>query len=318
MRKGTTVVSAGALTLALSGVTALLVAAPAAAAPARPAGCDGGGGPSSGLTDDLCGLLGGVADTVDHLTRDLDGITRPIDETADKLLGGDRSSAGPSPAATPPAPASPKAAAPSGSPADDSPTGGELLRVPVDTSCLPLIASDDCDREAVSPTPRPPAPRDRSTPTPAPLPVAPSPSPSPSRVPDAPRSPEPAKTPTPLSPSWPVEPGPTGGARPGGGSWAVEVPRVTPSPVPSADVETPPIMPLWPGQRLPTLTGRLGARPVAPGRPYDAAGTALTAVLLASAILATRVVQARRRDEPPRTMPLEGLGRPDAGRHRLA
>ncbi|MEU9889173.1 hypothetical protein [Sphaerisporangium sp. NPDC051011] len=315
MRKGTTVVSAGALTLALSGVTALLGAAPAAASPERPAGC-GGGRPSSGLTDDLCGLLDDVAGTVDHLTGGLDEITRPIAETADKLLGGDRPSAGPSakpstkptPAATPPPAASP---APSGRPTGDPPAGDDtLLRVPVDTSCLPLVGSADCDEDA--PAPRPSTPRDRSTPAAPTLPAASSIP----RRPDTGLSPGPSRTPAPSATSlWPAQSGPSGGARPGGGSWAVEVPRVTPPP--SADVDAPPIMPLWPGQPLPTLAGRLGARAVAPGRPYDAVGTALTAVLLASAILATRVVQARRRDEAPRTMPLEGLGRPD-GRHRLA
>jgi hypothetical protein len=78
---------------------------------------------------------------------------------------------------------------------------------------------------------------------------------------------------------------------------------------------------LWPGQKIPQLTGRMRSAPVQPSKPYDAAGTAVTAVLLLSALLATRVVSARRaRDEQQESIPFEGgmriPGR--SGRHRLA
>ncbi|WP_030507223.1 hypothetical protein [Microbispora rosea] len=84
---------------------------------------------------------------------------------------------------------------------------------------------------------------------------------------------------------------------------------------------------LWPGQKMPELPelhgDPTGARTRA-HRSYDAAGTALTAVLLLSALLATRVVSARRaragQQEPNESIPFEGgLRLPGkAGRHRLA
>ncbi|TQS29628.1 hypothetical protein [Microbispora sp. KK1-11] len=84
---------------------------------------------------------------------------------------------------------------------------------------------------------------------------------------------------------------------------------------------------LWPGQKMPELPELQGAPAGARARAhrsYDAAGTALTAVLLLSALLATRVVSARRaragQQEPHESIPFEGgLRLPGkAGRHRLA
>ncbi|MEW9529667.1 hypothetical protein [Microbispora sp. NPDC049125] len=78
---------------------------------------------------------------------------------------------------------------------------------------------------------------------------------------------------------------------------------------------------LWPGQKLPDLGSRMVGAPVRPSNAYDAAGTALTAVLLLSAVLATRVVSARRaRTGGQDSIPFEGgLHLPGgSGRHRLA
>jgi hypothetical protein len=79
---------------------------------------------------------------------------------------------------------------------------------------------------------------------------------------------------------------------------------------------------LWPG-RMPELTSQMwgGGPVVRPQKTYDGPGTALTAVLLLSAVLATRVVAARRaRGEQQESIPFEGgLRVPSrSGRHRLA
>ncbi|MFG1826382.1 hypothetical protein ACGFIJ_28195 [Microbispora bryophytorum] len=81
---------------------------------------------------------------------------------------------------------------------------------------------------------------------------------------------------------------------------------------------------LWPGQKMPELRGVPAGARARDHRTYDAAGTALTAVLLLSALLATRVVSARRaragQQEPDESIPFEGgLRLPGkTGRHRLA
>ncbi|MCC5576092.1 hypothetical protein IMZ11_10615 [Microtetraspora sp. AC03309] len=77
---------------------------------------------------------------------------------------------------------------------------------------------------------------------------------------------------------------------------------------------------LWPGQYVPGLATHMKGEPIRSRRPYDMVETALTAALLLSAVLATRVVSARRaRANLPETMPFEGVrltGTP--GRHRMA
>ncbi|MEU8269154.1 hypothetical protein AB0B89_18545 [Sphaerisporangium sp. NPDC049002] len=317
MRKGTTAISVGALTLALSGGTVLLVAAPATAfspPSLRATDCGRGSDPLSSLTGQVCDLVGGVTGTVDDLTGDkaapvtstLDGLTNDplkpltdaVTKTADKILGA---------TLDPPATVSPTPGPPSATPepvAEPSEApAGNLLGVEVGTGCLPVVSPPDCGQEA-SPAPRAPAGRDRSTPTNAPAAPAPPPAPRQQASP-------------PSAPAFPGQGTLTGGTEPDG---AVDHagPSGPPSAPPSADVESPPLMPLWPGQPLPSLTGRLDARKLVPSRPYDVVGTALTAALLASAILATRIVQARRIEAEPRSMPFEGLRRPDPGRQRLA
>ncbi|MGW4644824.1 hypothetical protein ACWEN6_40405 [Sphaerisporangium sp. NPDC004334] len=429
MRKSTTAISAGALTLALAGGTALLVAAPAAGSATGAHGCERGGAALSGLTGGVCDLLDQVGvpgadagkpatgtgtesgtgtgkatgtatgtgtepgtgtgsgigastgarsetgpglsdrerepeegaagpprdglkpltDAVSDLTGDalrpvtdkvedladdalkpvtdavsdlggdgLKPLTDQVEKTADKLTGrGHRSS----PTA---APASPDTADTPDTPdADPSPSPGEarggsgdddLLGVPIDTDCLPLVGSADCGEEGAPSASKPPTgtDTDRSTPSAAP--------------PATPRGGDDdgddhggggGKDRSPGEPPTGQQGPPQIVDRPG-----PPVDRATPaaraSRPPSADVESPPLVPLWPGLPLPSLLGDPRARTAVPERPYDVVGTALTAVLLASAILAARIVQSRRDSDAPRSMPFEGMSHPDNGRHRLA
>ncbi|MET8146248.1 hypothetical protein ABZU32_38580 [Sphaerisporangium sp. NPDC005288] len=423
MRKSTTAISAGALTLALASGTALLVAAPAAGSATGAHGCERGGAALSGLTGGVCDLLDQVGvpgagagkpvtgaesgtgtatgtatgtgtgkatgtasgtgtepgtgtgsgtgtgtgarsetgsglsdrerepeegaagpprdglkpltDAVSDLTGDalkpvtdtvsdlggdgLKPLTDQVEKTADKLTGrGHRSS----PTAAPASPDTPDTpdAEPSPSPGEarDGSGDDDLLGVPIDTDCLPLVGSADCGEEGGPSTSKPPTgtDADRSTPS-----AAPSATPrggdddgddhggdhgggggkdrSPGEPPAGQQGP----------PQIVDRPGPP-------------VDRATPaaraSHPPSADVESPPLVPLWPGLPLPSLLGDPRARTAVPERPYDVVGTALTAVLLASAILAARIVQSRRDSDAPRSMPFEGMSHPDNGRHRLA
>jgi hypothetical protein len=338
MRKSTTAISAGALTLALGGGTALLLATPAAASPPRVTGCEPDGRSLSGLTGGVCDLLGGVARTVDEYTGDrlkpvtgtvenlagdklkpvtdavndltggkLKPVTDVVGETAGKIPGHSRGQGRPPAAVSPPK--KPRATSSSAKPsqasdrADEDDGGGDdLLGLPL--GCLPLLTPPDCGEAKASPEPTAPAGSDRSTPEPA-APASP-------RAPRGQASPPPSKRPAPASSGTPADPAELGGT--------VEraIPSATPSWPPRADVETPPLIPLWPGQPVPVLSGRLDGRKLVPSRPQDAAGTALTAVLLGSAILAARIVQARRREDRPRSMPFDGMRAADTGRHRLA
>ncbi|MBO3748732.1 hypothetical protein J5X84_21855 [Streptosporangiaceae bacterium NEAU-GS5] len=90
-------------------------------------------------------------------------------------------------------------------------------------------------------------------------------------------------------------------------------------PVHRVDVDQAGLPLLIPGQFVPGLA-ELHAQPVRPRQAYDTLATTLTAVLLLSAVLATRIVAARRqRDglEDIETLPLSGLS-VSRGRHRLA
>ncbi|MFC6087078.1 hypothetical protein [Sphaerisporangium aureirubrum] len=345
MRKGTTALSAGALTLALSGGVALLVTAPAYASAPRVAGCDRGGGPLSVLGGgpcDLTGPAGGpvgdlvgggldpITDTLDDLAEDANHVLDDLGDTAENVLGGKPSHPPESHGNRSPRseedrgkPSDPPGAGSRGTPtpetyaeqeadpvaddeADAPPSEDDLLGLPVGSGCLPPAVPGDCEEVTVTPAPSRPAGRDRSTPTP-------SPTPRPSSAGGGEASP-------PAGPEATPAPGFHGTGGHGGDMERAN--PVDPSP-PAADIDAPPLAPLWPGQPLPELTEPLAARPVVPSRSDDAVGTVLTAVLLGSAILAARIVhtrQARRGDtDPAPTMPLQGLHRPpDAGRHRLA
>jgi hypothetical protein len=116
----------------------------------------------------------------------------------------------------------------------------------------------------------------------------------------------------------PERPHPGEGRSPAGGPpGAAADPYATRRPTADPDELRLPL--LWPGPSLPVLTDHMRAERVRPrGADDDALGTALTTALLLSAVLATRVVSARRaREERPETIPLEPL-RVRSGRHRLA
>ncbi|MFC7385725.1 hypothetical protein [Sphaerisporangium rhizosphaerae] len=371
MRKSTTAISAGALTLALASGTALLVAAPAAGSATGAHGCERGGAALSGLTGGVCDLLDQVGvpgadaddpvtDAVSDLTGDalkpvtdkvgdladdalepvtdtvsdlggdglkpltdavsdlgdgLKPLTDQVEKTADKLTGrGHRSS----PTAAPASPDTPDTpdADPSPSPGEarDGSGDDDLLGVPIDTDCLPLVGSADCGEEGAPSTSKPPTgtDADRSTPS-----AAPSATPRGGGDDGDDDGGAGGKDRSPGEPPAGQQGPPQIVDRPG-----PPVDRATPaaraSHPPSADVESPPLVPLWPGLPLPSLLGDPRARTAVPERPYDVVGTALTAVLLASAILAARIVQSRRDSDAPRSMPFEGMSHPDNGRHRLA
>ncbi|MET8159138.1 hypothetical protein ABZT47_22445 [Sphaerisporangium sp. NPDC005289] len=423
MRKSTTAISAGALTLALASGTALLVAAPAVGSATGAHGCERGGAALSGLTGGVCDLLDQVGvpgadagkpvtgaesgtgtatgtatgtgtgtepgtgtgsgtgtgtgarsetgsglsdrerepeegaagpsrdglkpltDAVSGLTGDalkpvtdkvedladdalkpvtdtvsdlggdgLKPLTDQVEKTADKLTGrGHRSSPTAAPASrdTPDTPDADPSPSPGG--ARDGSGDDDLLGVPIDTDCLPLVGSADCGEEGAPSTSKPPTntDADRSTPS-----AAPSATPR-GGGDDGDDGGAGGKDRSPGEPPAGQQGPPQIVDRPG-----PPVDRATPaaraSHPPSADVESPPMVPLWPGLPLPSLLGDPRARTAVPERPYDVVGTALTAVLLASAILAARIVQSRRDSDAPRSMPFEGMSHPDNGRHRLA
>lgn len=81
------------------------------------------------------------------------------------------------------------------------------------------------------------------------------------------------------------------------------------------DLDAPRADLLWPYAEGPRTPMRVQPGPIKPERSSDIAGTALTAILLLSAILAARIGYARRgRDERIPFEPLSGR----SGRHRLA
>ncbi|WP_248961550.1 hypothetical protein [Sphaerisporangium perillae] len=310
MRKGTTAISAGALTLALSGGTALLVAAPAAGSSSRLADCDRGGTPLSSLTGGVCDLLSEVTDTVGDLGGGLKPVTdtvqktveTTVETTTEKVLGGGNGAMATRPPSASASPSQAPGEAGGGSGGSGDGSGDDLLGLPIDTGCLPLIGSSECGDTDASPAPKSPAGPDRS---------GSGDHPATRSAPRMDNDRPPADRP------------PTGEPPVQGATLPAEpvdraMPSVHATSPPRADIEMPPLVPLWPGQPLPVLTGTLQARKTAPPRPYDPVGTALTAVLLASAILATRVVQSRRAADTPRSMPFEGLRSSEAGRHRLA
>ncbi|WP_214410915.1 hypothetical protein [Sphaerisporangium fuscum] len=332
MRKGTTAISVGALTLALSATTTLLAAAPAAAASLRSADCGRGG-----ILSGVCDLVDGAGEAVDDLTGGaLEPVTGPVrrhggkladdvGEVTDKLTGKVADKVDEHGGRTPEA--KPRKDRSGGHGGDGSATtrrdettvtGGPdegsaddgLLGLHVDAGCLPLLASPDCDEPAA------PGPTASGAPK-RPAPASPSPAPRASDMPGEEPGRAPAESPAPAGQGAVTgSPAPRAGS---GGPVDRATPEAPPTAPPSADVETPALTPLWPGQPLPALTGRLDARPVTPRRPLDVAGTVLTAVLLASAVLAARIVHVRKDDERPASIPFEGcLTRPDTGRHRLA
>ncbi|MDA0636748.1 hypothetical protein OUY22_25345 [Nonomuraea sp. MCN248] len=292
-----TAISAGILAVS---IVALPVAAVPAAAQgsqktqaAQAADCERGGrnGLLSGVTDGLCDVVGTVTGTVDKLTG---GVTEPLtdglDKTTDKVLG----TVGEALPTT--------KAAPSGEPSARSTPSTKprktLLPEPLPDVCLPL-ACDDADEETDEDEPRettPPSPRADGRKTPEP------------EREERRRDPEEEDAEA-VPTTWPTHP-------PARETHSIDGSEEPVAEEPAADPEDLRIDLLWPNpftEELPLPMGREPVvRPVAPAS--DVLGTTLTVVLLATAILASRVVQQRRRrSEPHDSMPFE-----PAGRHRLA
>ncbi|MDF5753780.1 hypothetical protein [Spongiactinospora sp. TRM90649] len=279
--------------LALGGVT---VGSPAAAALPGP-GCDPKeNGLVSNLAEDLCGFVDGVTDVVDDLTDNrLKPVTKDVDDTGDKLLGGKGDRASPTSQPSTPGP-TPPPSRPTG-PRRDRPTD------PIDGLCLPLVTTGGCAR---TPSPAPSGKRNR-TPGATPAPLHPSPTPFPSPSPSGERERDDrAEVITVQSPPPPTR-----------RTHSVETQhRVKPPPV---DPETPRFEPLWPYSDPLPLHVEGGKPIVPPDRHSDLLGTVLTAGLLLSAILAARISHTRRaREQRPDSIPFEPAHGPRNSRHKLA
>ncbi|MEV7804770.1 hypothetical protein AB0O28_17665 [Microbispora sp. NPDC088329] len=348
-------ISAGALAITLAG------GLPLAASPAQALDCTGGGGLVSGITGGVCSLVDGVGRLADGVTDVADkatgGVTEPVTKVVDNTLktttgaagtavhdvgktvdkagrtlsGAADTAAGAASGAAPAATGAASGAAGKVSEAADTAvgaateatrtateavTGGDagghspapgvqkltdgLTRTVQDT-CLPLVAGEGCasrdDHEGTegAQSTRKARPAGKKT-----------------------ARPKASMTPEGTLPAEPYRPRLVAARD--------DAPETAhPSKV-NPDKEG--VIPLlWPGQKLPRLPelhgGPAGASARA-HRSYDTLGTALTAALLLSALLATRVVSARRaragQQEPRESIPFEGgLRLPGkTGRHRLA
>ncbi|WP_182880740.1 hypothetical protein [Microbispora sp. H10949] len=318
-------ISAGALAIALGG------GLPLTASPAW-ADCTTGGGLVSGITGGVCNLVDGVGRVADGVTDVADkatgGVTEPvtkavddtvqtvtgtagtavddIGKTVDDTVKTATGAAGTASDAVGSAGGGVTGGGSGGSSAGSAPTPVQdltdgLSRTIQDT-CLPLVAGERCASGDETGTGAGGSGRKHR----------------PSATAGRPARPKPSHAPEGALPVEPYRPGPA--AQSGGAPAAPSHPVVDPD----ADGLIPL---LWPGQKMPEfpgLRGRVTGVPLRDQRPYDAVGTALTAALLLSAVLATRVVSARRaragQQEPQESIPFEGgLRLPDrSGRHRLA
>ncbi|GAA3113356.1 hypothetical protein GCM10010466_00510 [Planomonospora alba] len=302
-------ISAGALALALGG--GLSVVATASAGAAHAADCDKGGGLLGGVTGGLCQAVDGVTNAVDGLTGSvLSPVTEGLDQTTEKVLkplgqavptAKPKATPGSGGASAKP-PSEPEGKDGSGGPGRDG--GGVLpdlldVCVSVGGGCGGSPASsapEQSTRPAATARPRPgqsrrpetdrerPGKKDRED-----REKEGSQAPLPSHFPARPRQPEPR-------------------------THTTEVRDPVLSEQPAVDVEAPRVEPLWPGPLIQELQQRMPEeRAVTPSRSSDPAGTALTAALLAAAVLAVRLMYARRADEE--SIPFEPLR---VGRHRVA
>lgn len=268
-------ISAGFLALALAAIP--LGAAPASA---QVSDCDHGGGLLGGVTSGLCQIVDGVTDAVDGLTGDA---TKPVTEQVDTTTGKVLDPVGEVAPTVKPSPSqSGKKPAPSPDP---------LLPDGLDDVCLPVLA---CGDQSVLGTltdqdPVPTEPGRRTTPTASPTPTSS-------------REAEVTAEPTDQPPNHPQ---------------LMDTVITTIADEPTADTDAPHIDLLWPNPLSERLAGQMRDKEVV--RPSatdtDAVGTALTAALLASAVLASRIIQQRRRRADAASIPFDPL-RP--GRHRLA
>jgi hypothetical protein len=284
-------ISAGALALALGG--GIPVVAAASGTVARAADCPQGGGLLGGVTSGLCQTVDGVTDAVDGLTGSpLAPVTGQLDATAEKALKPvdelaptERARADEGSSSAPP-----------DASGDARGKGDEgLLPEVLGEVCLPLVDSPECAASAAT----------TSVPDRAGRPTA-TPAPAKSRKPDKPRQGDGEEAGIPLQSASPRPPETR--------THTTEV-RDPGLPEPFAvDAEAPRVDPLWPGPLTQELQQRMpGERAVTPTRSSDPLGTALTAALLAAAVLAVRLVYARRAEEE--SIPFEPFR---VGRHRVA
>ncbi|MEU4331806.1 hypothetical protein [Nonomuraea dietziae] len=292
-----TAVSVGLLAFALA---ALPLGAGAATAGLRD--CERGGGLLSGVTNGVCELVDGVTDTVDGVTGDsLGPVTDGVDKATGTVLGtvGEVAPTG-RPAPSPTSKAADEPPPPSSDDGGGDRDGGGLVSSTLEDVCLPVLA---CEGQGVL----------GSVPDPG------RPEPSPSGSPSATGTPTPSATATPSR--RPRQQGilPTEAPAPPVTRPHMEStdPVVADEPAP-VDPDDPRVELLWPGPFSEKLSDQIGGRVVRPSEPdSDVLGTALTAVLLASAVLAARVSQQRRRrEEHGESMPFEPIR--VGGRHRLA
>ncbi|MBX6384255.1 MAG: hypothetical protein IRZ07_15000 [Microbispora sp.] len=322
---------------------------PLAASPAQALDCTSGGGLISTVTSGVCSLVDGVAQLADGVTDVADkatgGVTKPLTKIVDDTLKtttgaagtavndvgkavdrAGRTLTGAADTATGAATGAASEAAQTvtegvtegvtgavtggdsgdAAAAEHSPAPGierltqDLTRTVQDT-CLPLVAGEDCASAAY------PGDGEDAQEAGKTRPATGKPArPKTSTTPEGTLSPEPYR-PRPVAA---LDDPPAAGRKP------------------AVDPDTDGVIPLlWPGQKTPELpelrVGPTGAHE-RPRPSHDAAGTALTAALLLSALLATRVVTARRaragQCEPRESIPFEGgLRIPGgSGRHRLA
>ncbi|MGW0803823.1 hypothetical protein [Nonomuraea sp. NPDC002799] len=254
------------------------ISAPAAAATVQD--CTGGGGLLSGVTNTLCDVVSVVTGTVSTLTGGVtDPVTDGVEKTTDEVLGKVGE-------VVPTGKPTPAGSAKGTSPTPDS-TG--LVPKTLDEVCPPEAT---CTDQGVLGT------------------LSPRPTPSPGRT-KQPREGRSSAKATAMATAAPVppqsHPQQLDTQRPVGKKETV-------------NAEEPRVDLLWPNPFAHELTAPMqDRRVVRPSPPAsDVLGTALTIVLLGSAVLATRIVQQRRhRAEPPESIPFEPA-RAGNGRHRLA
>ncbi|GIH96437.1 hypothetical protein ACFFMN_22070 [Planobispora siamensis] len=302
-------ISAGALALALGGGVPLAVATPAGIA-AQPPGCQDGGGLLGGVTGGLCKVVDDTTDIVDDLTRStLSPVTKTVDDTASSVLNA------PSEALPAKPPKKPKPNSPVSTPREESSGSGDSgdsggssgspqkkgLLPEVLGTCLPLVSSPGCGGSTAD------APAEQAPPATARKPRSGTDGTGGTREKKT-SKPKRTEKPAPVSPaSGPVH-------RPETRTYTTRVGDPVPPEPPVIDIEAPRLDPLWPGPLMQEFQKRMpGRHPLAPTRQSDPLGTALTTGLLVGAILAVRVLYARRSNEE--SIPFEPLR---AGRHRTA
>ncbi|GAA2270352.1 hypothetical protein GCM10010149_09630 [Nonomuraea roseoviolacea subsp. roseoviolacea] len=297
--------SAGVLATALA-TTAVTVALTVTftvpgAGPAEADDCPKGGGLLGGVTGTVCDTVGKVTDTVDNVTGGkAKGLTDKVDDTTGKVLGkvGE---------AVPTArPGHDRKDDPDPSPT----TTGTLLPRTLGEVCLPVLACDDQsvrdDRATPGPSATALAPAQRRTAQPG----------QPTRSGTARQRKDDGRRPTTAPTARPTR----AATQPDSQPYLLDTREERIGEEPAADPEEPRIDLLWPHPLVRDLTAPLRdqqvLRPSAP--TSDVLGTALTVLLLLSAVAATRVVQQRRhRSDQPDSIPFEPSTAAN-GRHRLA